>query len=79
MDCFDCLSVWVAAPCAMLVAATWSDRALAWPALSAGAMVLNRMVSRLEPPPAARYQEDPPEELTYVPMRTEAGERVQEH
>ena len=67
------LHVWVAAPCAWLVGATWQDRALLWPALSAGAMVLNRMVVRLGPPPVATYVEDP-EDLTDVQLRTEAGE-----
>lgn len=74
MDCFDCLSVWVAAPCAWLVGATWQDRALLWPALSAGAMLLNRVVARLGPPPVATYVEDVPGDLTDVQLRTEAGE-----
>lgn len=76
LDCFDCLSLWVAAFCALLVGATWLDRALLWPALSAGAMVLNRVVSRLGPPHAAMYEEDPPKDLTDVQLRTETGERL---
>jgi hypothetical protein len=71
MDCFDCLSLWVAAPCVLLVAASWPERAIAWLALSAGAMVLNRVVAKLEPPPVALYEEDSLEN-THVPMWSEA-------
>jgi hypothetical protein len=74
-DCFDCLSLWIAAPCALLLGATWLDRALSWPALSAGAMVLNRVLSGLGPPPAAMYEEDLREDPTDVQLRAEAGER----
>ncbi len=61
MGCFNCLSLWIAAPFALFVAAGWDDRALAWPALSAGAIVLYHVVLRLRPPEAALYQEDPEE------------------
>jgi hypothetical protein len=40
MDCFKCLSVWVAAPFAVALGETSSKRLLLWPALSAGAIVL---------------------------------------
>jgi hypothetical protein len=60
MGCFNCLSLWIAALFALFVAASWTDRALAWPALSAGAIVLDHVVLRLRPPEAA-YQEDPEE------------------
>jgi len=62
MGCFHCLSLWVAAPFALFVADSWTDRALSWPALSAGAIVLDHAVSRLVPPAAAMYQEDPAED-----------------
>jgi hypothetical protein len=60
IGCFNCLSLWIAAPFALLVAASWADRALSWPALSAGAIVLDHAVSRLAPA-AAIYDEDPAE------------------
>jgi hypothetical protein len=72
MECFDCLSLWIAAPFALLVGTTWPQRALSWPALSAGAIVINRVVSSCGPPPVATYVEDPPEEVTDVPVRTAA-------
>jgi hypothetical protein len=71
MDCFDCLSLWVAAPCVLLVATGWPERAIAWLALSGGAMVLNRVVAKLEPPPVALHEEDSLEN-THVPVWSEA-------
>ena len=76
MDCFDCLSLWIAAPAAFLIGDTWWQRALLWPALSGGAMVLNRGVARLEPSPPAIYREDLPEDMTDVSMRTETAQRL---
>jgi hypothetical protein len=72
IECFDCCSLWVAAPFALVVATTWLERALAWPALSAGAMVLNRIAFRQAQRAVATYIEDPPEEVSDVPMRTDA-------
>lgn len=42
MDCFYCLSLWIAAPLAWAVCAAPLDRLLAWLALSGGACLLNR-------------------------------------
>lgn len=44
MDCFNCLSVWVAAPVALLICRKRSDRLLAWLALSGAACLLERAV-----------------------------------
>jgi Protein of unknown function (DUF1360) len=44
MDCFNCLSVWVAAPVALLACRKPSDRILAWLALSGAACLLERAV-----------------------------------
>ncbi|MCP4967758.1 MAG: DUF1360 domain-containing protein [bacterium] len=45
MDCFYCLSVWVAAPVAWLGGVRSPRRLLLWPALSAGAIMLERVTS----------------------------------
>jgi hypothetical protein len=42
MDCFNCLSIWVAAPIALLTCRKTSDRLLAWLALSGAACLLER-------------------------------------
>ena len=40
MDCFHCLSLWIALPFALLLGAAWIEQLLLWPALSAGAILL---------------------------------------
>jgi len=46
MDCFYCLSLWIALPFAWLVGAGWLQQLLLWPALSAGAILLERRSSK---------------------------------
>lgn len=46
MDCFYCLSLWVALPFAWLVGDDWHSRLIAWPALSGGAILLERITAR---------------------------------
>ena len=46
LDCFYCLSLWIAAPLALLLGSGWAERLLLWPALSAGAILLERVTSR---------------------------------
>jgi hypothetical protein len=43
MDCFHCLSFWVAAPMALFVADTPGDLLMAWLALSGAACLLERL------------------------------------
>lgn len=58
LDCFYCLSLWIAAPLAYLLGEGWGERLLLWPALSGGAILLERWTSREEPPAPAIYVED---------------------
>jgi len=62
MDCFYCLSLWVAAPVAALLAEGWRTGVPLWLALSGGAILLDRATDR---PTPAIYHEDPedPDEL----------------
>lgn len=57
LDCFYCLSLWIALPFAWLCGEGWIERLLLWPALSAGAILLERvnsgLFSRLCPPSVA--------------------------
>lgn len=43
LDCFYCLSLWIALPFAMLLGRSPVERFLLWPALSAGAILLQRV------------------------------------
>jgi hypothetical protein len=58
VNCFYCLSVWVAAPFAFALNDTWKGRLLLWPALSAGAIIIERTVHRESYPPMPAYNED---------------------
>jgi alkylhydroperoxidase family enzyme len=48
-DCFYCASVWIAVPFALLIARDWRDLAMWIPALSGGAIVLERLTAHNEP------------------------------
>jgi len=54
LDCFYCLSVWVAVPFAGLLGETWTERFLLWLSFSAGAILFDRLAERpweIQPPP----------------------------
>jgi hypothetical protein len=57
LDCFYCLSLWVAVPFAYLQGQTIKERISLWLAFSAAAIVVEQYVSRHEPPPPAFYFE----------------------
>lgn len=62
LDCFYCLSVWIALPFAGLLGETWTERFLLWLSFSAGAILLERITEHqweIQPP----YQEEYNHEL----------------
>lgn len=46
LDCFYCLSVWVALPLAIWIGQSWKERTLLTLAFSAGAILLERATQR---------------------------------
>lgn len=64
IDCFYCLSLWMAAPFAFWIGADWPERTALWLALSAAAILINRLVEvqAESPAPAALYYEEPYQE-----------------
>lgn len=46
LDCFYCLSLWISAPFAYVLGQTATEQILLWPALSAGAIIIERMTDR---------------------------------
>jgi hypothetical protein len=61
LDCFYCLSLWIALPVAWLVHSNAIDLAMLWPSISGGAILLERCTARtIQPPEAvhARFEED---------------------
>lgn len=61
LDCFYCLSLWVSAPLSWLIGESWVERLLLWPALSAGAVMLERLIEREDGASPPLYYEDPEE------------------
>jgi hypothetical protein len=64
LDCFYCLSLWISAPFAFSLGETWTERLVLWPALSGGAILLERLTARREAigAPQIEYSEDPEQE-----------------
>jgi hypothetical protein len=56
--CFYCMSVWVAAPFALLLEQGWKERGLLWLALSGAAILLERVSAERAPVPHGFYMED---------------------
>jgi Protein of unknown function (DUF1360) len=55
LDCFYCLSLWIAAPFALFLGATWAERAMLWLAFSGGASLLERRGAGI--PAAIHFEE----------------------
>jgi hypothetical protein len=86
LDCFYCLSLWVAAPLAIAMGSGLKERLLLWPGLSAAAILLERFTSRNhanndagndagndEAPPAAVYFEEQEKQDVLRREETEPG------
>jgi hypothetical protein len=58
LDCFYCLSLWIALPAAVLAGHGWKHALLLWPALSGGAIVIERISAKNEPAIPVIYTED---------------------
>jgi hypothetical protein len=70
LDCFYCLSLWVALPLAWVSGSGWLERGLLWLSISGGAILLERVTSqtRAAPPPPAIWHETP------ISSQVESGE-----
>lgn len=58
LDCFYCLSLWIAIPFASVIGQSWKERFLLWPALSSAAILLHRATTTSEAGLQAMYLED---------------------
>lgn len=52
LDCFNCMSLWIAAPFALGTGATPGESFCLWLAFSGGAIVLQRLTAQVAPMPA---------------------------
>src|SRR5262245_8529939 len=62
LDCFYCLSLWLALPFALAIGAGWWERLLLWPALSGGAILLQRLTEPATPAAMVEEIADPAKE-----------------
>lgn len=67
LDCFYCLSLWIALPLAWWVGENWKERLFLWLAFSAGAIILERIAHSESGVSPAVYVED--KETDHVMLR----------
>jgi hypothetical protein len=60
LDCFYCSSVWIAVPFAIVTGGSWLERLLLWPALSGGAIVVERFTAPAAAAPALYIEHEGP-------------------
>lgn len=58
LDCFYCLSLWISAPFALVIGGQWGERLMLWLALSAGAILLERITNHKGVAAPATFFED---------------------
>ena len=52
MDCFYCLSLWVALPLGLYLGNSWLEKVLQWLALSSGAIIIENLLMKERHPPS---------------------------
>lgn len=71
LDCFDCVSLWVAVPIALQLGKSMQEKLLLWLACSGGAIILERLTaSRAAPAPVYWEEEEENHELLRKPAHT---------
>ncbi|HWZ81930.1 MAG TPA: DUF1360 domain-containing protein [Terriglobales bacterium] len=79
LDCFYCLSLWIAAPLAYCLGEGWRETLLLWPALSAGAILTERItiLPQEKEVPHAVYFEGPEDSHVLRQESRSGAERVE--
>lgn len=72
LDCFYCLSLWAAAPFAIFLSKKPVERILLWPALSAGAILIERLTDP-RPGGSTHHQMDESEDQNVMLWTEESG------
>jgi hypothetical protein len=63
LDCFYCLSIWVAIPFAWVLGQSWKENLLLWPALSGAAIVLQRHTAPSAAESAMYFEDKEPNDV----------------
>ena len=58
LDCFYCLSLWIAIAPALWLGSNWKEKIVYWLALSAVACLLEKITGRNEPPPPTYFEDE---------------------
>jgi Protein of unknown function (DUF1360) len=58
LDCFYCLSIWVAVPFAFWCGHSWTEKIVLWLALSGAACLLEQATTKDDLPGKTEYRED---------------------
>jgi Protein of unknown function (DUF1360) len=58
LDCFYCLSIWIALPFGIWLGPTWPEKLLMWLALSGAACLLEQATTKSNFPGKTEYHED---------------------
>jgi len=58
LDCFYCLSIWMALPIGVWLGTDWKEKILYWLALSGAACLLEQATARDNKPKPPEYSED---------------------
>ena len=77
LDCFYCLSLWIAAPFAAVLGSGWKQGILLWLAMSGAACLLERATR--EPDPFAKLFHEEPKEDSRVLRQSETTDDNQHH
>ncbi len=59
LDCFYCLSLWIALPFAWVLGTNWYERPVFWFSFSGGAILLERATSKDSAPPSTPWRATP--------------------
>ncbi len=79
LDCFYCLSIWIAVPLSISLGKSLSHKILFWPAMSAGAILLERVTERgYGEPPAQSINESEDEYVLWKEAGTGPQNRQNE-
>lgn len=58
LQCFYCLSIWIALPAGIWLGDNWKEKGLFWIALSGAACLLEKITGKTQPPKTPEYSED---------------------
>ncbi len=78
LDCFQCLSLWIAAPFAIVLGKSALECVLLWPALSGAAILLERLTAAVSPAAPTYWTEENTDDVLRTEQARNEDERQSE-